>query len=243
MLSNKNASKWEERQTFDLDILEEASMERNKALIIGKLRSKIFQYSHTTREKERFYKATVSVLRKSEERDTITVMLPEKLVEKWLNQPIRGKYIKAIGGFCSHLHKFEREGKKNWLQLFLLAEQIEIYDEKPEYEYNNCVYLEGRVNKTPFFKKNLYYRDITELFITVRRNDNKRLDYIPCITWGDLAQEARNLQIGDQITIKGRIQSREYFERSKENPDEGVYKEVHDVSVFEIVKVIKADTQ
>lgn len=242
MLSNSITDERKVKQIFELDILEDASMPFNKALIVGRLRSK-FKYSYTTREKERFCQASVSVLRKSGERDTITVIAPEKLVKNWIEQPIRGKYIKAIGAFCSHLHKLEQEGKKNWLQLFLLAEEVEIYDEKPAYEFNNCVFLEGRVNKPPFFKKSTFDRNITELFITVRRDDNRRLDYIPCITWGDLAYEAKKVQVGDTITIKGRIQSRQYFDNSRENPDIGVYREVHEVSVFEIVKVVRADTQ
>lgn len=243
MLDNENTRKREKVQTYDLNILEEASSPTNKALIIGKIRSNIFQYAYVTRQGERFYKVIVSVLRKSKERDIITIVIPENLLKEHFTKPIRGKYIKAIGNFCSHLHKLENEGKKNWLELFVLAEQIDIYDSRPEYDFNNCVYLEGRVNKKPFSKKPLFYMNITELFITVRRNDTKRLDYIPCITWGDLADEAKNLQIGDMITVKGRIQSREYFEKTKDNPNVGVYREVHDVSVCEIIKVEKADTQ
>ena len=37
-----------------------------------------------------------------------------------------------------------------------------------------------------------------------------RADYLPVITWGQLAVQAARLQVGDAVSLEGRIQSRSY---------------------------------
>ena len=54
-------------------------------------------------------------------------------------------------------------------------------------------------------------------------------DYIPCITWGRSARFAAKLDVGDKITLTGRLQSRAY---QKQMPDGSVIeKTAYEVSV------------
>ena len=61
--------------------------------------------------------------------------------------------------------------------------------------------------------------------IAVNRAYNKS-DYIPCIAWGRNARYLSNLQIGENIKIWGRMQSRKYQKKNGENIEERVAYEV-----------------
>ena len=37
-----------------------------------------------------------------------------------------------------------------------------------------------------------------------------RADYLPCIAWGALARACAGLEVGDSLTLTGRLQSRKY---------------------------------
>jgi len=54
------------------------------------------------------------------------------------------------------------------------------------------------------------------LLLAVNRAYNKS-DYIPCIAWGRNARFCDNILVGDHLKIWGRIQSREYQKKIKEN--------------------------
>ena len=38
----------------------------------------------------------------------------------------------------------------------------------------------------------------------------RRADYLPVIAWGQLAVQAARLQVGDTLSLEGRVQSRTY---------------------------------
>ena len=50
------------------------------------------------------------------------------------------------------------------------------------------------------------------MLIAVNRSYNKS-DYIPCIAWGRNARYAQDIEVGKQVSISGRIQSREYTKK------------------------------
>ena len=71
--------------------------------------------------------------------------------------------------------------------------------------------------------------------IAVNRSYNKS-DYIPVIAWGRNARYAKTLNVGDNVHVWGRIQSRNYQKRISE--DEVITKTAYEVSVnrMELVK-------
>lgn len=71
-------------------------------------------------------------------------------------------------------------------------------------------------------------REITDLLIAVNRPYNKS-DYIPAIAWGRNAKFAETLQIGQNIKIYGRIQSRTYQKKISENETD--LKTAYEVSI------------
>ena len=74
-------------------------------------------------------------------------------------------------------------------------------------------------------------REITDLLIAVNRAYNKS-DYIPCIAWGRNARYCASLNVGDNIKVWGRIQSREYQKRISE--DESVTKTAYEISISKL---------
>jgi single-stranded DNA-binding protein len=53
-----------------------------------------------------------------------------------------------------------------------------------------------------------------------------RADYLPVIAWGQLAAEAGRLQVGDDLDLEGRIQSRTYHKVTDTGTEERVAYEV-----------------
>lgn len=223
---------------FDLSVFEGVTTINNKACLIGRLRGK-FEHNYTSSvNNEKYYKANIAVARKSGQEDNVRIMVPERLIKDNFETFERGVYIKVCGSLCSHLHT---EAGKNRLRLYVFVETIELYLHQEVPEFNNCIYLKGRIHKAPYMRTARGSgKTITDLFITVIRKGNK-WDFISCLTWGGGALMAGKLKIGDEIILKGRLQSRVYFERYNGDPLIGFKRDVHEVSVFQIVDVNKKE--
>ena len=66
------------------------------------------------------------------------------------------------------------------------------------------------------------------LLIAVNRAYNKS-DYIPCIAWGRNARFSSSLEVGDNLKIWGRIQSRDY--QKKVDETNSITKTAYEVSI------------
>ena len=74
-------------------------------------------------------------------------------------------------------------------------------------------------------------REITDILLAVNRSYNKS-DYIPCIAWGRNAKYAESIEVGTNLKIWGRIQSREY--QKKINDEEFETKTAFEISVSKL---------
>jgi primosomal replication protein N len=97
----------------------------------------------------------------------------------------------------------------------------------------NEIELKGFVCKPPVFRVTPFGREITDLLIAVNRAYNKS-DYIPCIVWGRNARYAAGFEVGDKVTMNGRVQSREY-EKQLENGEVTV-RTAYEVSIARLHK-------
>lgn len=87
---------------------------------------------------------------------------------------------------------------------------------EPSYPLNvNNVVLDGFICKPPIYRVTPFKREITDILLAVNRSYNKS-DYIPCICWGRNARFCEKRQVGENVKITGRIQSRTY---TKKFPD------------------------
>ena len=95
----------------------------------------------------------------------------------------------------------------------------------PTGENCNHILLSGNLCKTPIFRRTPLGRSICDLMLAVPRRYG-RADYLPVIAWGQLAMQARDLQIGDPIQLEGRVQSRVYQKMTESGIEERTAYEV-----------------
>ena len=180
-----------------------------------------FIYNHTAYD-ERFYSSFVHSQRRSGTVDDIPVIASEYLVKK---DDLDGKYVEIDGEFRSM--NMEVEGKSK-LILQLFVKNIRIVKTKESADDENEIVLDGFLVKNPIYRVTPNGRQIAEMMIAVNRPLG-RSDYIPCICWGGSAKWAENLEVGTEIFVQGRIQSREYVKRLSE--DESEIRTAYEVSI------------
>lgn len=171
---------------------------------------------------EGFYDLKVKVPRLSSQFDTIPVTISERL----LKESSVGDTLSLDGQFRSY-NKFE-DGKSKLILTFFAKD---ITEEDDNNINTNFISLNGYICKSPVFRTTPFGREICDCLIAVNRGYNKS-DYIPCIAWGRNARFVKDLSIGSQVTIIGRIQSREY--QKKHSEDNIETKTAYEVSIASI---------
>lgn len=171
-----------------------------------------FIYDHMSYD-ERFYSSFVHSQRRSGTVDDIPVIASQYLIHK---KDFAGKYVEIEGEFRStNVHT----GEKSRLVLQLFVKNIQIIKSKENMDDENEIVLDGFLVKKPIYRITPNGRQIADLMIAVNRPLG-RSDYIPCICWGKSAKWAENLEVGTEIFVQGRIQSREYVKRLSEDDSE-----------------------
>ncbi len=195
----------------------ESCIENNKVTIAGTVASEP-EFSHEVYE-EAFYTFMLDTPRLSETRDTVRVTVSEKfLAGEGINV---GDRVVIKGQFRSY-NNFTNIG--NRLILTVFVKDIEKTEE--EEKSLNTIFLNGYICKKPIYRTTPFGREIADILLAVNRSYNKS-DYIPCIAWGRNAKYAECFNVGDNVIVKGRIQSREYQKRLSET-------EVESKTAFEV---------
>ena len=83
----------------------------------------------------------------------------------------------------------------------------------------NEINLIGYICKPVRYRETPLGRQVADVFIAVNRSYGKS-DYIPCICWGRNARYASELEVGQKLHLKGRIQSREYMKHLEDGEEE-----------------------
>lgn len=199
-------------------------LENNHASICGEIDDD-FVFSHEIYG-EKFYICTLKIPRLSGIYDYIKVMVSERLLgNDW---PAAGDVIEVEGQFRSY-NSFDESGSRLVLTVFAK----ELIRNSDESKNPNSLYLNGYICKEPVYRTTPFGREITDMLIAVNRTYNKS-DYIPIIAWGRNARYSKNFEIGDNIKVWGRIQSRNYQKRTGD--DEIVTRTAYEVSVNRMEK-------
>lgn len=77
----------------------------------------------------------------------------------------------------------------------------------------NYVELQGFICKQPILRETPLGRTICDVIVAVNRPTGQS-DYIPCIFWGRQALRVAEMEVGKEISITGRLQSREYVKQN-----------------------------
>lgn len=191
----------------------------NQTEIMGVIKDE-FTFNHEIYA-EKFYTFTLEVPRLSGTYDDIKVMISERLIMD--GEYKIGDKIVVSGQFRSYNNN---EAGSNRLVLTVFAKDIMHCDS--EVKNPNRLYLNGYICKPPVYRTTPFGREITDVLLAVNRSYNKS-DYIPVIAWGRNARYAKNLEVGANVRIWGRIQSRNYQKRISE--EDVVTKTAYEVSI------------
>lgn len=177
-------------------------MENNKVTVRGNLVSD-FCFDHEVYG-ERFYTAKLLASRLSEQADVIPLMISERLLD--VDKNYDGCAVEVIGQFRSY-DRYDGEKKRLILRVFV--KEINCLGEFSNCANTNQIFLDGYICKEPVYRETPLSREIADILLAVNRPYGKS-DYIPCIAWGRNARYTGDMEIGTNLKITGRIQSREY---------------------------------
>ena len=186
--------------------------ENNYLVLIGKIISDK-TFSHEIYG-ESFYVFNLEVPRLSGNEDIIPITISERLIANF--DLTIGRKVVIEGQFRSY-NSYENE--KNRLVLTVFAKDIIYYKEEQEENVSNEVVLNGYVCKKPIYRKTPFGREISDILLAVNRAYNKS-DYIPCIAWGRNARFCENMEVGTEVKIVGRVQSRTYEKKFEDGRTE-----------------------
>ena len=157
------------------------------------------EYSHENHGC-RFFRFFLLVPRLSGTVDRLPILADETVINSF--DPTAGSMLTVKGQIRSHNQR--TDGVRHLL-IFVFAASIVCEDGEPI----NDVYLEGILCKDPTYRRTPLGRDICDVMLAVPRLF-RRADYLPCILWGRIAQEASVCRVRDRLCIQGRLQSRNY---------------------------------
>lgn len=200
-------------------------MENNIITLMGTVESTP-QYSHSVMD-ENFYSFVLRVPRLSETDDLLPVTFSANIYDE--NIIKEGARVRVKGQLRSY-NKYSET--KTRLILTVFAKDINISDDTDE-ENPNEIFINGFICKKPVYRKTPFGREITDLIIAVNRAFN-RSDYIPAIAWGKNALYCENLEVGSNVLLWGRLQSRNYNKRISEN--ETQIRTAYELSITKIEK-------
>ena len=186
-------------------------LENNYITLVGKVTGEK-KLSHEIYG-EKFYIFNLEIPRLSGNSDIIPVTISERIIKE--DTLTEGKKLLVKGQFRSY-NSFVNE--KNKLILTVFAKDVVEVEENNEEEENeivkkdivtNEVVLIGYICKKPIYRQTPFGREIADILLAVNRAYNKS-DYIPCIAWGRNARFCQTIEVGAQVKIVGRVQSRTY---------------------------------
>ena len=201
-------------------------MENNIITLTGTVETEA-AYSHSVLD-AKCYTFMLRVPRLSQNDDILPVTIGENQFDRMLIR--EGNKIKIKGQLRSY-NKYT--SLKTRLILTVFAKGV-----APAYEDDtenpNEIFINGFICKTPIYRKTPFGREITDLIVAVNRAFN-RSDYIPAIAWGRNAVYSENLEVGSNVMLWGRLQSRNYNKRISD--DETEQRTAYELSITKIEKL------
>ena len=212
--------------------------ENNYLTLVGKITSeKVFSHEIYG---ESFYIFNLEIPRLSGTSDCIPITISERLISNFDLEI--GKEVAIEGQFRSYN---TYENQRSRLVLTVFAKDIKEYSSEENEEEGrekvvNEVTLTGYICKKPIYRKTPFGREISDILLAVNRAYNKS-DYIPCIAWGRNARFCENMEVGTEVKILGRVQSRMYEKKHEDGTVEP--RVAYEVSVGSLELVNKNDNE
>ena len=178
------------------------------------------EYSHELYN-EKFYKFYFSVARKSGTVDKLKCIVSEWIVRK-LKESEQFEIVGEV-----RTRNYDDDNGKRCTEVYMFVNEILEYPG----EDMNHVDIDGYICKSPIYRETPLGRKICDLLVASNRLCNKS-DYLPCISWGRNAISSSILEVGEHVSVSGRLQSRIYMKKLSETEfEERVAYEVSTESV------------
>ena len=205
--------------------------QNNYIMLVGKITSEK-KFSHEIYG-ESFFNFDLEIPRLSGISDIIPITISERLIANF--DLSIGKQVVIEGQFRSYN---TYEDSKSRLILTVFVKEIREKGEDEEIKVPNEVQLVGHICRKPIYRKTPFGREIADILVAVNRAYNKS-DYIPCIAWGRNARFCENMQIGTELKLVGRVQSRPYEKKHEDGTVE--QRTAYEVSISSLEFVNKED--
>lgn len=150
---------------------------------------------------QQFYRFPFSVRRLSGQADVLHVIATRDQLQGLL--PLEGRRLAVEGQLRSFNNKSGRGSK---LVISVFARILEAADGEEDL---NSIQLRGVICKPPVLRRTPLGRCISDMMLAVNRRYG-RADYLPCIAWGQVAIITGRMDVGEALSLEGRVQSRAY---------------------------------
>jgi primosomal replication protein N len=197
-----------------------SQLSTNSITISGTI-STAFEFSHEVYG-ECFYSFYIDNKRLSNTSDVLPVIISERLLTT--DTYSVGDRVTIIGQIRSYNNS---DGVKTHLVLSIFVKSIYRLDDDTS-DITNSVTLDGYICKKPIYRTTPFGREIADILLAVNRAYGKS-DYIPAICWGRNAKFTSGLDVGCNIIISGRMQSRNYQKRLANG--DSILKTAYEVSI------------
>lgn len=157
-------------------------------------------FSHENRG-ERYELFPLEVERLSGAVDTLPILASVPMLD--LCPVTEGTGLEVEGELRSFNNK---SGQGRRLILTVFARRMVPSGASPQ----NQLILEGAICKKPVLRRTPLGREICDFILAVNRKYG-RADYLPCISWGRVAEQTAALEVGSRVRLEGRMQSRNYI--------------------------------
>lgn len=178
-------------------------MENNNISLIGEILD-AFEFSHEVYG-EKFYKTRIKCERTSGVYDILPVIVSDRVIDPTTN--LQGKSYIVCGSTRTH-------NLDGHLIISVFADAMG--EDNDDTTNTNMLYLNGHICKKSHYRMTPKGRVVCDVMLAVNRPYGKS-DYIPCLFWGRAAKYVDGLDIGANIDLRGRLQSREYNKNDTTN--------------------------
>ena len=186
------------------------------------------EFSHEIYE-EKFYRFCIQTKRLSDVYDVLPIIISERLIpDEGINV---GEIVQINGQVRSHN---KQVGTRSKLVLSIFAKELEKTSDEDILTLNDASF-NGFLCKAPIYRKTPFGREIADILVAVNRS-YKKSDYIPCILWGRNAKFCEKLEVGTNVKLSGRVQSRKYEKVQEDGTTKEMVAYELSVSKFSVVK-------
>lgn len=147
-----------------------------------------------------YFLLPLAVRRLSGAEDRLNIMVTQAQLESL--SPAPGQRLCVHGEVRTFNN---RSGVGSRLVVSVFARELSMVDGPDE----NHLELSGTLCKPPSLRCTPLGRTICDMILAVNRRYG-RADYLPCIAWGSLAHRCAAMEVGDFLSLDGRLQSRGY---------------------------------